>query len=604
MTTVPPRRIRYDLLAGGLLGAVVIVATLVLRSFGPASPATCQATVDLNVTSSTEKSTLMQTLADRYERADRVVDDQGTCVGNVAVFGLTSGKAKIELAEGWRAEEEDLPPRPQVWLPTSSLWLDLLKEEGKGELIAGDEPTSSVASSVLVIATPRSVADTLRAAGKPLDTWARIRDLAQSPAGWADYGRPEWGDFLLARDNPDVSTSGMATTVAIYYAAPGEPSLPALDDEAVFDFVHDIESSVTKYGDEAVQFMGEIFVEEQKRDSERDRPYIDAVAVQEQMVYAYNCGSPTADPAELNCDQNLASPLAVVHPRDGTVKLDHPFAVLSSATAAQRAAADDFREFLLEDEQQRDFRDIGFRPPDRATAPTDQLVEVLGLPKNQRLEFVGPPDATLLDRLLDSWTNVKKKARVLLVLDVSGSMNAVVNDPDTAEDSTKLGLMKPAVAEALDLLGGDDEVGLWTFSSSYQEVVPISPVSEVRDELELEIDALTAAGDTALYQVTEQAHDTMVANLDPERINAVVLLSDGKNTEPYGGGLQALRDRLNPDGRDTSVRIFTIPYGNDEVPVRGLADISRLTRATQYDASDPLDIKAAFVDVFQNFGTA
>jgi Ca-activated chloride channel family protein len=90
---------------------------------------------------------------------------------------------------------------------------------------------------------------------------------------------------------------------------------------------------------------------------------------------------------------------------------------------------------------------------------------------------------------------------------------------------------------------------------------------------------------------------------DPERINAIVLLSDGQNTEPYPGGAQALLAKLDPRGKDTPVRIFTVPYGqvnNADIPT--LAEIARLTRAAQYDVSNPLNACGAFVQVFRNFG--
>lgn len=148
-------------------------------------------------------------------------------------------------------------------------------------------------------------------------------------------------------------------------------------------------------------------------------------------------------------------------------------------------------------------------------------------------------------------------------------------------------------------------MGLWTLSSNpaYTEVIPISRVGDVRGQLNAKIQGLTAppGGNTALYTVTDDASDMMARTADPERINAIVLLSDGRNTEPYPGGEPALLTKLNPQGRDTSVRIFTVPYGGD-ADIGTLADIARLTRAVQYDARNPLGVGETFVHVFENFG--
>jgi Ca-activated chloride channel family protein len=91
--------------------------------------------------------------------------------------------------------------------------------------------------------------------------------------------------------------------------------------------------------------------------------------------------------------------------------------------------------------------------------------------------------------------------------------------------------------------------------------------------------------------------------VDPDRINAIVLLSDGQNTEPYLGGSAALLKKLDPRESDTSTRIFTVPYGKaDNADVAILAQIATRTKAAQYDASNPLNIGTAFVQVFRNFG--
>jgi Ca-activated chloride channel family protein len=576
-------------------GGVLVAAAWVVPSWmdGDTISPELLPTETIRVNSSTEKAGVMAELVQRYNDAGRVV---GGLRAQVELSALTSGATKNALAAG-------MADPPAVWLPTSSMWLRLLEQEGHGTLIARDPAPRSITASTLVIAMPQSVAEALEQHGARLGTWADVLALARQ--GWSAYGKPEWGRFILGRDNAETSTSGLAATVATYIAAPGDSTLDRLDDPEVVAFVHGIESSVARYGDEAVQFMQQIYDAEQKQDPATYRPYVDAVVIQEQMVYLYDRGAPGGDPAQMRDDRRPQNPLRVVYPQDGTLELDHPFVVLDSATPVQRAVAENFYRFLTSDEQQQRLAELGFRPVGGPAHPTQQLVGTLAVPANQDLKFVDIPSGELLAAMLSRWDKVRRKARVLLVLDVSGSMADIVDDPGKAQDPTKLQLVIPAAQQAVDLLDDDDEVGLWTFSSNpvHTEVMPVSRVGDVRGELKTRIQGLTAKGNTALYEVADEASDMMARTADPERINAIVLLSDGQNTESYPGGAPALLAKLNPQGRDTSVRIFTVPYGQAEnADVATLAQIASLTRAAQYDASDPLDVGEVFVRVFRNFG--
>src|SRR3546814_14587556 len=64
--------------------------------------------------------------------------------------------------------------------------------------------------------------------------------------------------------------------------------------------------------------------------------------------------------------------------------------------------------------------------------------------------------------LLDDWEDQRKPARVLLVMDVSGSMGDVA---DPATGATKLDLAKSATITAPGDFNDDDEVGLWIFTT-------------------------------------------------------------------------------------------------------------------------------------------
>src|SRR5262249_1175213 len=109
-----------------------------------------------------------------------------------------------------------------------------------------------------------------------------------------------------------------------------------------------------------------------------------------------------------------------------------------------------------------------------------------GVDPNQPQTTLGVPSPPVLVKLVDKWSEVRKGARVMLVMDVSGSMG-----DDASKDQTKLDLAKQAAVNALDQFKPDDLVGLRIFTtnvgpkehSDYLDVVPIGPMAQQREVL-------------------------------------------------------------------------------------------------------------------------
>jgi Ca-activated chloride channel family protein len=114
------------------------------------------------------------------------------------------------------------------------------------------------------------------------------------------------------------------------------------------------------------------------------------------------------------------------------------------------------------------------------------------------------------------------------------------------------------------------------------------------------VDALVADGGTALYATTRAAVQEVQSSFDPTRINAVVLLTDGKNEYSPDNNLPKLVKDIGGEDTEDSVRVFPIAYG-------GAADLSILkqiaasSRAAAYDASDPASIANVLTAVLSNF---
>lgn len=573
----------------------VIVAAVLISTTALVPPvAGCEQVRGIRISSSTEKVGLIEKLADRYNAEKRSVD--GFCAEVEKVSGLTSGAMKNQLAD-----EQETPP--DAWLPTSSMWISMLGEQGDGQLIDDAATLGSVTASSLVIAMPESAITALEDSNQKMESWADLHEHARN--GWSAYGKDKWGEFILGRDNPETSTSGLATTLGFYHAATnGKIDQNSVVDPEVVNFVREIESSVKpqRYGDEAVQFMETIYEEQKHQEA---RPYVDAVVVQEQMAYLYNKGAPSGNPADIDQAQPK-DPLRAIYPNDGTIKLDHPYAVLTKDSAEQ-AVAKDFYKFLKQPEQQQRFIDIGFRHVDNPGAPTDELSDTLKTPEDKRLSFVAPPDHTVLDEMVGKWDSMRRKARVLLLLDMSRSMNHSVEDPTKGYDPTKLTLVRDAATDALKLLNPEDEVGLSTFSSQTREELAVGLLGKDNTVLTDAIQRLSAKGpSTELYEAVDRASTSMIEEYDPNRVNAIVLLTDGKDTNPSSGKLDGLLDKLDPSSREESVPIFTVRYGKEDTPSKVESDplwkIADITNGTFYPATNVLKIGDVLSNVFRNFG--
>lgn len=578
------------------LALLVAVGVLVRVSVGGSSGSDCA--VRLEVNSSTEKGDLLAELAEKYNESGRELAGGGCA--RVTVSETSSGVAKDALAQGWE-KQRDGAPEPQVWTPSSSLWLTLLKRDATAadRTLLTDEKPLSLATSPLAIAMPRPMAEALGWPEQPIG-WRDV--LSLTTKGWASVGRPEWGRFSLGKDNPHTSTSGLAATLATFYAATGRSSdltLDEVEDAKTRRFVSGVEAGVLHYASDATAYMANLA--EADADGQA-LSYASAIAVQEQLIHLYNQGSPTGETERIGKGKKPQVPLVAVHPADGTLMFDHPFVVLPTASKEQRAAAADFRTFLLADAQQRRFQQTGFR--DHEGNAGSELARSVSLSEQseRNLSLIDPPAPEVLEAILDSWDELRKKARVLLVMDVSGSMNQAAGG-----GQSRLEAAKKAAADTLGLYHPDDEVGLWAFSTEtgdhpepYRQIVPPGPIRDNEQRLTDAINGLNAEGGTALYSTVRAAQQAMLADLDTDRINAVVVLTDGRNEYPPDNDLDALLGDLDAGQLERSVRVFTVAF-SDQADFGTLTKIAAATKATSYDARDPAVIDKVMVSVISNF---
>jgi Ca-activated chloride channel homolog len=572
---------------------------------GDGRPTCSGKTTPVVVAASLDKAPVLAKMASEFNKVNAASDQP--CV-EVKVSKKSSGSANQALLRGWTADDG---PNPDVYSPTGKLWLPLLEQQlraaKKDSLIRDPKAAPSMAQAPGIIAMPRPMAEALGWPQKEVG-WSDILTLAKSGAGWGDYGHPEWGKFILGKSNPTLSHPGLEGTIATYYAAVGRTKDLSLEDVGLAktrEFVAGVEQSVLRYGDTTLSFWADW----QKADADgRALSYLSALVTSENLVVSYNNGNPSGDPEKAGDLPQPNVPLVAIYPKEGTFISDHPYAILDApwVTDEKRAGAEQFRDYLLTPKVQKQWQSNYFRTAKGEVS--EGLGPDKGILPTQPKRLLEPLSAEVTDAVLESWSQLQKTANMLTLVDVSGSMNKPVGD----SPETKLEAATGAITTAFEAFTERDEVGLWAFSDvpgeapDYREVVPIGPMSEDldgqvrRDRLDEATKALQAEGDTAMYNSLSAAYAAVAQRYRANRINAVVLLTDGKNETDGGLSLEGLLDQIKKSNTETPVPIIAIGYGPD-ADNETLARIAEATKGAAYKAASTKDISKVFAAALSNF---
>jgi Ca-activated chloride channel family protein len=440
----------------------------------------------------------------------------------VAGENVSSGDAQLKIANGTY--------KPTAWTPSSSMWGRLLNYEADQPFAADDPP--SIVRTPLVIAMWEPMAKALGYPRKKLG-FADILKLARSNQGWAAYGHPEYGQFKLVHTNPDFSTSGLEAVVAEYYAATGKKEgLLNTDIAGARAEVKDIERSIVHYGDTT------LFIADQLRKS--GPGYASAVAMEEATL------------VDFNQHRGSQPKLVAIYPSEGTFFSDNPYIVLQApwVSTAQKAGAQSFGSYLADNIDGAKAARYGFRPADLKAKPEAPLTPANGVDPAQPQRVLGLPEPRVLAALKKAWRLDRKPANVLLVLDTSGSMN----------QENRLENAKSGLQAFLAQVQPQDRIGLTIFSDRIQPLAPIEPARTNRAKLRGLVSNLIADGGTAIYDATAAGVAQVSKLADQSRINAVVLLTDGEDTDSTRSVDAVVRELDDQGDSSKRVRVFTIAY--------------------------------------------
>ena len=147
---------------------------------------------------------------------------------------------------------------------------------------------------------------------------------------------------------------------------------------------------------------------------------------------------------------------------------------------------------------------------------------------------------------------------------------------------------------------------MWVFSTErvggqdWEDLVPVEPLAEPAQLARIAevIDSLPGrlGGATGLYDTVLAATDRARQTWEPDKVNSVLLITDGRNEDADGLSLEQLIAEL--DARADPARpvpVIMIGFGPDT----DLAAMSRIAEATgggAYSATRPEDLGTVLVD--------
>jgi hypothetical protein len=462
---------------------------------------------------------------------------------------------------------------PDVWIPDSGTWLQRLRSSAR-EFAFTDE--GSVALSPVVMAMPEPVAKRLGWPGKRLTYADLLREITTSTTI-----RP--GTVDPTRDAAALSgllALGTAATAADRQrpgTANGVLRALATDRSALRD---DLMAQLPQADDVASLAGG-----------------LGLAAMSERDVITFNAAKPPV-------------PLAALYLEPAAAPLDYPFAVMPELTTAQAEAAHQLYEMLGSSSSFRDrLAASGVRSPDGSApggfnAPTGapSTAKRSPSPADSGGAAAEKVDGAAIDRALAGWSAVVAPARMLAIVDASGSMRTPV---PTARNATRMAVTLAAARGGLALFSDDWQVGLWMFAAgrqgggNHQELVPIGPLTSNRTDVVNALDLIRpGGGDAGLYRTILDGYREVQDGWQAGRVNSVLVLTDGVGGGEKTGDI-SLTDLLAKLGAVRSaerpVQVIVVGIG-DSVDRQPLDQITHATGGGVFIADDPAQIGAVFLE--------
>src|SRR5205085_9377613 len=125
---------------------------------------------------------------------------------------------------------------------------------------------------------------------------------------------------------------------------------------------------------------------------------------------------------DFNKNKSPQVPLVAIYPKEGTFWHDDPLIVMSNTSGDEQQAAEQFYNFLLTPDSQRLAMNSGFRPANNQVPLADPVSPAFGVSQQGPQNTLPIPPADVIIAAKNAWAQNRKRADIVLVVDVSGSM--------------------------------------------------------------------------------------------------------------------------------------------------------------------------------------
>ncbi|MBL1208743.1 extracellular solute-binding protein [Geminocystis sp. GBBB08] len=351
---------------------------------------------------------------------------------------------------------------------------------------------------------------------------------------------------------PTRSNSGLQTLVAQFASVANKPSqdLTIEDVKKYQDKVKAIQEKVTRYGVSTASLANSMV--------ENGIFWANVGSVYESLVIRANSQG----------DANSTKYQAVYPKATFSSNIRGILPNASWVSEEEKEGAQKVLDFMLTPELQTLASELGLRPGISGIPLGNKFNAQFGVNPNATYESYRPPKPEVVETMLKNWQDyAKKPSQVAVVVDISGSMRG-----------QKMSAVQNTLLHYVQNLGVKEEIVLITFSDEINPPVMIKGTPEGKNKGIQYISSLQARGGTKLYDSALFARDWLRKNLKPDAINAVLILTDGEDSDSTVT-LQTLEAELKKSGFNSDERIafFTVGYGKEgEFNAQVLEEIAKI----------------------------
>ena len=529
----------------------------------------------LRVAATPSVAEAVKQVAEAWSRQRPVVYDH--CI-QVEVQSIDSEVVLAGLTQGW--DTAKIGERPHAWVTDSTLWANRLGAQNAALLGGAPE---SIATSPVLLALHQEPAQAVQSGSG--FRWTDLPDLAGAADGWGRFGHPEWGQFRVAMPDPATNAAtAMAVQSALAGASPDGKG-PVTTEMLALDPVKTTLGKLTASKPEQTPAGTFEALNQLGTNTAVNAAGFSAVPVFEVDLYRHKTGKDSGTAP--------AQPLYGVAAGGPTPIADFPFVPLAGdwVGEAQVRAAQAFREFLHEGDQQKTLAGAGLR----VEATTDRPKPSPGIRWAAVTDTLAPADANTTQQISAAWATADNGQVVTVLVDTSKSM-----EEPGGEGRSRMDWLKQALSgQVTRSVSGS--LGLWEFSRQldgdkpYRQLVATGPVAAQRQALLDGVARLQPQSATQLYTSVLALYEQTLANHQDGKRNRIVVLTDGVND----GGLtfQELTSRLasvKQPGKDIVISVIAIGPDPEREP---LTELARSTGGTLSVVEDGRGIDTALAQL-------